>query len=324
MKKLAAAVLFLSLFVLPCTAQKPKWSVAITIDDMPAVIYTHGEQGTAEAADINRKLLEAFKRHHVPATGLVNEQKVEEDGQSVGRAAILEDWLQAGMTLGNHTFSHPKFSQLTLEDFEKNTLDGEKTIAPMLTNYHQKLRFFRFPYNDTGGTPEKKAAFDKFLAEHHYEIATCTEENMDWYYESVYHAALAKGDVIHAAKVREAYLQQTRDALIQYEKMSLEMMGRPFPQVMLMHANHLNADSMDEVLKIFEARGYKFVSLAKAQSDKAYRTPDVFTGPWGIMWQQRWDYTLHKAAPGGPTKLGGPDPPKWVQDEYANLPKTGY
>jgi peptidoglycan/xylan/chitin deacetylase (PgdA/CDA1 family) len=324
MKKLVSGVLFLFVFVLQMAGQVSKWSVAITVDDMPAVTYTRGNQGTAEATEINRKLLEAFARHHVPATGLVNQQKVEEDGQSVARAAILEEWLKAGHTLGNHTYSHPKFSALSLEEFEKNTLDGESTIAPLLAKHGEKLRFFRFPYNDTGGTPEKKTAFDKFLVEHHYEIATCTEENMDWMYENVYHAALAKGDTKHATEIREAYLQQTREALEQYEKMSLEMIGYPFPQVMLMHANHLNADSMDEVLKIFEARGYKFVSLDDAQKDAAYRTPDLFTGPWGILWQQRWDLTLHKAAPGGPTKRGGPDPPKWITDEYTNLPKTGY
>jgi peptidoglycan/xylan/chitin deacetylase (PgdA/CDA1 family) len=324
MKKLTAGVLFLFVFTVQSFAGSPKWSVAITIDDMPAVIYTRGPQGTAEAAEINRKLLDAFARHHVSATGLVNQQKVEEDGQQDARAAILEEWLNAGLTVGNHTYSHPKFSALSLEDFEKNTIDGERTIAPLLAKHGQRLRFFRFPYNDTGGTPEKKAPFDKFLVDHRYEIATCTMENMDWMFENVYHAALAKGDAKHAAEIREAYLQQTRQSLEQYEKMSLEMIGHPFPQVMLMHANRLNADSMDEVLKIFESRGYKFVSLSTAQKDGAYRTPDNYTGPWGIMWQQRWDLTLHKAAPGGPTKRGGPEPPKWVTDEYNNLPKTGY
>ena len=323
MKKLGAGVLFIFIFLSPAFAQK-RWSVAITVDDMPAVTYKRGEEGTKEAAEINRRLLEAFARHHVKATGFVNEQKVEEDGQSAQRTEILESWLKAGHTLGNHTYSHPKFSAISLEDFEKNTTDGERTIAPLLAKYKQRLRFFRFPYNDTGGTPEKKTAFDKFLIDHHYEIATCTEENLDWMYENVYHAALAKGDMKHAAEVREAYLDQTRRALEQYEKMGMELFGHPFPQVMLMHANHLNADLMDEVLKIFEQRGYKFVSLADAQKDKAYRTPDVLTEPWGMLWQQRWDLTLHKAAPGGPTKTGGPQPPKWVTDEYTAAAKTGY
>lgn len=324
MNKLRAGVLFLFLLTVSAAAQQRKWSVAITVDDMPAVTTLRGAEGTADMEAINRSLLAAFAKHKVPATGLVNQQKVEEDGQVSERSAILEQWLAAGLTLGNHTFSHPKFSAMSLEDFEKNTIDGERTLTPLLAKHKQKLRFFRFPYNDTGGSPEKKAAFEKFLAERHYEIATCTMENMDWMYDAVYRHALASGDKKHAQEIRASFLEHTRKSLEQYEKMSLEMMGRSFPQVMLIHADHLNADSIDKVLSIFEQRGYKFVSLAKAQKDKAYRTPDAFTGLWGIMWQQRWDVTLHKAAKDGPTKRGGPDPPKWLTDEYANLPKTGY
>jgi peptidoglycan/xylan/chitin deacetylase (PgdA/CDA1 family) len=324
MKKCIAGVLFLLTFSTAVIAQSHKWSVAITVDDMPAVTTLRGSEGTADSAQILKSLEAALAKHKVPATGFVNQQKVEEDGQTAERTLLLDDWLKAGLTLGNHTYSHPKFSELTLEDFEKNTIDGERTLAPLLARHEQKLRFFRFPYNDTGGTAEKKLAFDKFLADRHYEIATCTMENTDWMYDSVYRHALAVKDTKHAAEIRESYLQHTREALEAYEKMSLEMMGRPFPQVMLMHADHLNADSIDEVLTIFEQRGYKFVPLAKAQKDKAYRTPDAFTGPWGIMWQQRWDLTLHRAVANGPTKRGGPNPPKWLTDEYASLPKTGY
>jgi len=45
---------------------------------------------------------------------------------------------------------------------------------------------------------------------------------------------------------------------------------------MLLHANHLNAGVIDGILRVFEEKGYQFVTLAAAQSDPAYKTPDTF------------------------------------------------
>ncbi len=297
----------------------PARSVAITIDDMPAVVAAYKpKRELKETRAINEGLLAAFKRHHVPATGLVNEATVEEDGLTKENAEILELWLKDGMTLGNHTFSHPSFSDLTLEQFEKNTIDGERTIAPLLAKYGQKLRFFRYPFNNTGGTHEKKVAFEKFLAGRGYEIATCTIENMDWAYNTIYEDALDRHDHKRAGTVRKDYLHFTAQAIDGYTKMARDAFGREIPHVMLMHANRLNQDSMDDVLKIFEQRGFHFVSLAEAQSDPAYRTPDEFEKSYGWMWQQRWAITKHvKVDP-----RDAPDPPKWVLDEYDRLSKA--
>ena len=39
---------------------------------------------------------------------------------------------------------------------------------------------------------------------------------------------------------------------------------------------------------MLERRGYSFVTLEEAMSDRAYRLPDTYTGEWGISWLQRW------------------------------------
>ena len=33
------------------------------------------------------------------------------------RTALLKQWVDAGMTLGNHTRTHPDFNRLTVEQF---------------------------------------------------------------------------------------------------------------------------------------------------------------------------------------------------------------
>ena len=45
---------------------------------------------------------------------------------------------------------------------------------------------------------------------------------------------------------------------------------------MLLHANRLNADLLDKILKIFEQKHYKFVDLSTAQSDAAYQDAGYF------------------------------------------------
>ena len=77
---------------------------------------------------------------------------------------------------------------------------------------------------------------------------------------------------------------------------------------MLLHANRLNADTIDELLKIFERLRYKFVTLSQAQSDPAYREPDKFVTAEGWMWGYRWARELN-------IKVDGrlePEVPAWV------------
>ena len=63
-----------------------------------------------------------------------------------------------------------------------------------------------------------------------------------------------------------------------FEARSIEVVGREFPQVLLLHANQLNADLMPDLLAMFRRRGYTFVSLDRALADEAYRLPDDYAG----------------------------------------------
>jgi len=80
----------------------------------------------------------------------------------------------------------------------------------------------------------------------------------------------------------------------------------------LIHANDINADCMDEILKRMEARGYAFTTLDRALEDKAYETRDDFVGRMGPSWLHRWTVSL-----GLKMKLDQePDPPKWVMEMF--------
>ena len=48
-----------------------------------------------------------------------------------------------------------------------------------------------------------------------------------------------------------------------FEQRSVEVLGREFPQILLIHASQLNADLMPDLLRMFQRRGYTFVSLER-------------------------------------------------------------
>jgi len=81
--------------------------------------------------------------------------------------------------------------------------------------------------------------------------------------------------------------------------------------VLLLHANELNADTCTSLVAAIRARGYRFVSLAEATSDAAYRRPDTYTGALGTSWIHRWAKTE-----GRPETFyfGEPRTPKWIVD----------
>jgi hypothetical protein len=100
-----------------------------------------------------------------------------------------------------------------------------------------------------------------------------------------------------------------------FEQRSIEVVGREFPQILLIHASQLNADLMPDLLAMFRRRGYTFVTLDHALSDPAYRLPEEYVGPNGFSWIHRWSKTK------GMSPKGEPDPPAWASEARASSSK---
>ena len=166
----------------------------MTFDDLP---YAAGDAHPAVSA--NRKILAALARHHVPTTGFVIQKRVEELGAS--GTQILSQWMKHGFDLGNHSWSHPDFNELTIDQMESEIVRGEADRKP---------RFFRFPFNHTGDTKEKHDAIAAFLAERGYKTAPCTIDNSDWMFNAPYVLMLSRHDGAAAAKLRADYIAYTK------------------------------------------------------------------------------------------------------------------
>jgi len=279
-------------------------AVAITIDDLPYA--TGGDRAPSPsespyADSINRAIIAALVRRHVPATGFVIQLRAEQLGDTAG-ARILREWTEAGLDLGNHSYSHPDFNQLSVERIKDEITRGETGIG--------RRRFFRFPFNRTGDTRDKHDSIAAFLSQRGYHVATCTIENEDWVFNNAYIRALARGDTTTVARVRAAYLEYTKTEIAYYASLSRQVLGYEPPQVMLLHDNKLNADEIGSVLSLFEQAHYRFVTLQAAQADPAYQIPDTVVTKDGPMWEYRWARSRHIMVNGSLE----PEPPAWITE----------
>ena len=307
-------VLLFSCFIafgLPGQAQQR--TVALTFDDLPLAGNVDGiPPGTklSESRAVNRKIIAVLRRHHAPATAFVNERKVVDGGHAAEERAVLQEWIRYGYDLGNHTYSHADLDKLTVGEFEKEVLEGEASVRPLMQQAGKRLEYLWFPFNHTGETAEKHAAVAEFLHQQGYEVATCTVENSDWLFARAYSAMLARHDSQAARRLRNEYLEYTRKELEYFGALGKQIFGREISQVMLLHANRLNADALDDVLKIFEKEGYQFVSLQQAQSDQVYRTPETHFTSNGWMWGYRWAKTLNVKVDGSKE----PEVTQWIEN----------
>jgi peptidoglycan/xylan/chitin deacetylase (PgdA/CDA1 family) len=86
-------------------------SVAFTFDDLPATRL----RTLPDAQLMTARLLALLRAHQIPAIGFVNEGKLyAAPGEEEARAALLEAWLDAGLELGNHTYSHLRLYDVSL------------------------------------------------------------------------------------------------------------------------------------------------------------------------------------------------------------------
>jgi peptidoglycan/xylan/chitin deacetylase (PgdA/CDA1 family) len=278
--------------------------VAVTFDDLPA---PYGE--LEDLQRITSRLLASLKRNGVPVIGFVNERKLYRRGEADERINLLRAWLDAGEELGNHTFSHINLQSAPLADYEEDVVRGETVTRLLLTERGMKLRYFRHPFLFTGTTPEYKEGLAKFLAARGYTVAPVTLDNADYVFADVYFKAKKRGDMETAKRVADAYVPYMETIFDFFERLSTETFGREVRQVLLVHANEINADRFDELAAMMKRRGYTFVTLEEALKDPAYSEPDALYKN-GVSWIHRW-----RAAKGLAQKWE-PEVPKFVYDIY--------
>ncbi|MDX1440035.1 MAG: hypothetical protein R3284_09045, partial [Rubricoccaceae bacterium] len=166
---------------------------------------------------------------------------------------------------------------------------------------------FRHPYLHTGDTAEKKAVLRSFLEERGYTIAPVTIDNDEWLFARAYARALQQGkDNLVLDEIRTAYVEWMEQVIAHFEAWSVEVVGYEVPQILLLHANQLNASAFGDIAAIFGRRGYRFVTLEEALADPAYNRSDTYVTEWGVSWLHRWARSMDMEI------QWEPDAPAWI------------
>jgi peptidoglycan-N-acetylglucosamine deacetylase len=257
----AAAALALMSCATPQAA--PPLEIAITIDDLPVhAPYPPG----ATPQQVADQMIAALRAEGVPVYGFVNGVRIEDDPSTI---SVLEQWRSAGRDLGNHGWSHGHLSEMTNGEFERELVRNEPILANVGagTNWH----WFRYPFLDEGKDAAQRIAARQVLAKHGYRVADVTTSFADWAWTPAYARCTAKRDSTGVAALQRLYLAAVKRSIADDRETAHKLYGRDIPYVLLMHVSAMSAHMMPQVLRIYREAGFRFVSLAEAERDPAYR-----------------------------------------------------
>jgi peptidoglycan/xylan/chitin deacetylase (PgdA/CDA1 family) len=238
MKHLCSLLLALAVCAIELRAQMRE--VAITIDDLPL----NGTQ--FEPAKIRRmteNFVTAIKKHQIPAVGFVNESLLYRPNEADARIALLKMWIEGGVELGNHTFSHLGFANAKLAEYEDDFVRGEAVTRLLMKP--NKPRYFRHPFLQMGKTAEDEKAFEEFIAARGYKAAPVTIDILDWMIVAAFSKARAQGDADAVKRVSEEYLKFAAQKFDYCDQAAQELFNRPVKHILLLHANELTAENLD-------------------------------------------------------------------------------
>lgn len=232
--------------------------IAITIDDLPLVASKMNTPANQQrSVERFNKIIEAFNQYHVPATGFIIAGAIEK-----GQWEFLERFRNAGLTLGNHTYSHYNLNQMSAEKYINDVDKADKKLAPIMT----EPKYFRYPYLAMGNARTKPKVL-QYLSEHQYTVAPVTIDSKDFEFNrQAYHVPFRQRENYILTKLKPRYLAYIWKATLRAEK---EADGKPVKQILLIHANLLNSYLLPDILQMYKDNGYKFISLNDALQNPA-------------------------------------------------------
>ena len=270
-------------------ATSPAREVAVTFDDLP--IASHAlEDDIAAQKVVTARLLATLSAFQVPAIGFVNAGRFAPHGPlETARVAVLKQWIDAGQALGNHSYSHLDFHEVSLARYAADVDHGDSLIRALLLAAHRPPPvWFRHPYLHTGQDSSARARFERALTAHGYRVAPVTVNSEEYVYAARYDRLSARHDSAAMRKVAGEYVAYMTQVMDRCERESNALFGRNVRQILLLHANVLNADHFASIARMLQTRGYRFVPIERAMEDSAYQRPDTYYGPDALSWLGRW------------------------------------
>ena len=248
MNKFALLILLLlsTVFFNPCMAQQR--TIAITIDDLPFV-------GEEKNFHLNL-IIDCIQKNQIPVTGFIIAETVKANNWPA-----LERFRNTGNGLGNHTLTHLSLNQVDAVSYIDNIAEADRILKPVLT----QPKYFRYPYLAIGKGEKKEQVLD-YLVASNYHVAPVTIDTKDFVFNQ---QLLAVPEIERREFIEElipVYLDYILLQTLDAEQFNRSIHHVDRAQILLIHANLLNAYVLGDIIKLYKKLGYRFVSLEQALS----------------------------------------------------------
>lgn len=238
------ALLSFTVLVNPSFAQKRL--IAITIDDLPFV-------GESKNFHLNM-IIDVIKANEVPATGFIIAGEV-----SPANWKMLHKFRDAGLGLGNHTFSHLNLNKVDTEAYIEEIDAADKMLMPVLT----EPKFFRYPYLAMSGGSKKEKVLH-YLSKKNYQVAPITIDSKDFIFNQLLLDVPQNQRRNFLGALKVAYVDFIWQQTLRAEEHNRYNRKPDQAQILLIHANLLNAYVLPDIINLYKQNGFSFVNLEDA------------------------------------------------------------
>jgi peptidoglycan/xylan/chitin deacetylase (PgdA/CDA1 family) len=226
------------------------------------------------------KLLNALKDNGIPPTiDFLSGDSLDQSLQA--------EWLSSGNLIGSLTFKGRSPKKGTAQEFIDTLSRNEQELAPLLTRFQQKQKYFRYPALKLGLDTERPREIRAFLRKQGFTEVPATIDSRVDSFSQPYCAALSRGDKVCASFISATFKSILLDKTLKARAAAQNIVGRDIKQILMIKANQLTSDLLDELLRSYKAMGVRFISVDEALTDPFYATEDVTRTASRIIWETK-------------------------------------
>ncbi|QIG82010.1 polysaccharide deacetylase family protein [Sphingosinithalassobacter tenebrarum] len=263
--------------------EMPKKRIALSFDDIP-----RGAGAFLDPDNRPAMLIAALRDADVEqAVFFVNPGRI---ASGDAHEASVEAYVAAGHVIADHTYSHPRLSGTSADAYLAN-IDRAEAWLKDRPGYRP---WFRYPYLDEGGRNKaKRDAVRTGLAERGLANGYVTADGSDWHIEQLAIDARRAGRAIDMDALRDLYVEtHVLSAEFSYN-LTDRAIGRPIPQVLLLHETDLAALFIGDLVRALRDKGWEIVTIDAAYADPIYdERPDTPIAAGSLVEMLAWEHKV--------------------------------
>ena len=212
------------------------------------------------------KLLDALRRTEMPPTVAF----------VIGRyldAELQQEWLASGNLLGNMTFNARAAAKGSPEKFIADIERLEAAMSPLWGRFAPVRKYFRYPELKTPRDTESRVQILGYLQKAGYIVVPATIYAHDDKFNIAYCVSVARNER-SCANLTKAYFNSILlDTALKARTAARNLTGADSKQILMLWADQLTCDNLEEIIKSFKRMGARFIALDEALRDPIYTTP---------------------------------------------------